>query len=62
MSDVPTRLKIEAIAVVVGGHQAPADDYQGGMESIIRLREDLPLETLEGIDTFSHLQVTWCSG
>ncbi|MCX5303022.1 SAM-dependent methyltransferase [Streptomyces sp. NBC_00160] len=52
-------ITLEAIAHVVGGHQKPADDYQGGVESIIRLRSDFPLDTLQGLDEFSHLIVTW---
>ncbi|MFI9019081.1 TrmO family methyltransferase [Streptomyces griseus] len=52
-------LQIVPIATVVGGHTEVLDDYQGGVESIIRLREDFPLETLQGIKEFSHLTVTW---
>ncbi|MFJ4609575.1 SAM-dependent methyltransferase [Streptomyces griseus] len=52
-------LQITPIATVVGGHTEVLDDYQGGVESIIRLRDDLPLETLQGIEEFSHLTVTW---
>ncbi|MEU5136927.1 TrmO family methyltransferase [Streptomyces californicus] len=55
----PQPLRIKPIATVVGGHTEVLDDYQGGVESIIRLREDLPLETLQGIEQFSHLTVTW---
>ncbi|WP_145503776.1 SAM-dependent methyltransferase [Streptomyces sp. CFMR 7] len=52
-------LQVVPIATVVGGHTTVLDDYQGGVESIIRLRGDLPLETLQGIEEFSHLTVTW---
>ncbi|MFI9311027.1 SAM-dependent methyltransferase [Streptomyces triculaminicus] len=51
--------KVNSIATVVGGHTTPADDYQGGVESIIRLHPQYPLETLQGIENFSHLIVTW---
>jgi tRNA (Thr-GGU) A37 N-methylase len=53
------RIEIRAVARVVAGHETPVDDYQGGMESIIRLNDDLPPETLQGLDAFSHLEVLW---
>ncbi|MFJ5068331.1 TrmO family methyltransferase [Kitasatospora sp. NPDC088556] len=56
---MPDTLHFTPIATVVGGHLTPADDYQGGVESIIRLHDEYPLETLLGIDEFSHLTVTW---
>jgi tRNA (Thr-GGU) A37 N-methylase len=56
---MPDVLTMQPIATVVGGHTRPADDYQGGVESVIRLRPDLPTETLQGIEEFSHLIVTW---
>lgn len=52
-------LEIKSVATVVGGHATPADDYQGGVESIIRLHPDYPAETLMGLEEFSHLQVLW---
>jgi tRNA (Thr-GGU) A37 N-methylase len=54
-----TTYEVESIATVVGGHPRVLDDYQGGVESIIRLHEAYPLETLQGIQEFSHLTVTW---
>lgn len=54
-----TTYEVESIATVVGGHTRVQDDYQGGVESIIRLNKAYPLETLQGIDEFSHLTVTW---
>ncbi|MEH6373889.1 SAM-dependent methyltransferase [Streptomyces sp. KLMMK] len=51
--------EIHSIATVVGGHTTPADDYQGGIEAIIRLHPQYPLETLQGIEEFSHLTVVW---
>lgn len=55
----PNSFQVESIATVVGGHTTPGDDYQGGVESTIRLHERFPLEILQGIEEFSHLQVTW---
>ncbi|MFE9367852.1 TrmO family methyltransferase [Streptomyces sp. NPDC006978] len=51
--------EVTSIARVVGGHLRVQDDFQGGVESIIRLNDAFPLETLQGIDMFSHLTVTW---
>lgn len=51
--------EVRPIATVIGGHLTPADDYQGGVESVIRLRDDLPLDTLQGLEEFSHLTVIW---
>ncbi|MFJ4741201.1 TrmO family methyltransferase [Streptomyces sp. NPDC088775] len=55
----PARIEITAVAQVVAGHTDPSDDYQGGVESIIRMNESFPLETLQGIEDFSHLEVLW---
>ena len=52
-------IEVPVIADVVGGHTGKLDDFKGGVESIIRLRPDFPVETLQGIEEFSHLQVTW---
>lgn len=51
--------EVAPIATVVGGHTQVLDDYQGGVQAIIRLNESFPLETLQGIDEFFHLTVTW---
>jgi tRNA (Thr-GGU) A37 N-methylase len=53
------RYEVESIATVIGGHARVQDDYQGGARSIIRLHDEYPLETLQGIEEFSHLTVTW---
>ncbi|WP_019070781.1 TrmO family methyltransferase domain-containing protein [Streptomyces hokutonensis] len=52
-------IEVPVVATVVGGHTGRLDDFKGGVESIIRLRPDYPVETLQGIEEFSHLQVTW---
>ncbi|MER5440798.1 SAM-dependent methyltransferase [Streptomyces sp. NPDC002790] len=54
-----TTYQVETIAKVVGGHTHVQDDYQAGVQSVIRLNETYPLETLQGIGEFSHLTVTW---
>ncbi|MFE9408010.1 SAM-dependent methyltransferase [Streptomyces sp. NPDC006704] len=55
-----TTYEVRSVATVVGGHKHVLDDYQGGVQSIIRLHRDFPLETLQGIEEFSHLEVIWC--
>ncbi|MEY9958876.1 TrmO family methyltransferase [Streptacidiphilus sp. MAP5-52] len=50
---------VETIAHVVNSRKKVSDDYWGGVESIIRLRDDLPLDTLLGLEEFSHLQVVF---
>jgi tRNA (Thr-GGU) A37 N-methylase len=56
---MPELYEVRSVATVVGGHMEPADDFQGGVESIIRLNAEFPLETLQGIEEFSHLTVVW---
>ncbi|MFD7016682.1 TrmO family methyltransferase [Streptomyces sp. NPDC059928] len=53
------RIEVPVVADVVGGHEGRLDDFKGEVESIIRLRPEYPLESLQGIEEFSHLQVTW---
>ena len=57
MTDQPVH--VETIAHVINDRAEATDDYWGGVESVIRLREDLPLETLLGLDAFSHIEVVW---
>lgn len=51
--------EVRPVATVVGGHSRPADDFQGGVESVIRMHSEFPLDTLRGLAEFSHLQVVW---
>ncbi|MFD5767039.1 TrmO family methyltransferase [Streptomyces sp. NPDC127049] len=55
----PDSIAVPVIADVIGGHTGRLDDFKGGVESVIRLRPEFPVETLRGIEGFSHLQVTW---
>ncbi|MFD6335293.1 TrmO family methyltransferase [Streptomyces niveus] len=52
-------IEVPVIGTVIGGHTGRLDDFKGGVESVIRLRPEYPLESLQGVDEFSHLQVTW---
>lgn len=53
------RFELPQIGTVVGGHTTVHDDYQGGVNSIIRLNAEYPLESLQGLEAFSHVQVVW---
>lgn len=52
-------IEVKSVATVVGGHTVVADDYQGGVQARIRLNDEYSLETLQGIEEFSHLTVVW---
>ncbi|MGI5121508.1 TrmO family methyltransferase domain-containing protein [Marinactinospora thermotolerans] len=52
-------ITLPPIATVVSGRDEVTDDYWGGVRSVIRLNEDLPVDTLQGLDEFSHIQVVW---
>ncbi|MGW0670718.1 hypothetical protein [Streptomyces sp. NPDC002746] len=39
-------IEVMPVATVVGGHMTVADDYQGGVTSIIRFQPDCPPEAL----------------
>ncbi|GGV26839.1 tRNA (N6-threonylcarbamoyladenosine(37)-N6)-methyltransferase TrmO [Kitasatospora herbaricolor] len=56
---MPEPIVVTPVATVVGGHREPADDYQGGVQSVIRLNPDYPLDAVQGLQDFSHLTVTW---
>ncbi|WP_058041245.1 SAM-dependent methyltransferase [Streptomyces roseifaciens] len=52
-------IQAEPIATVIGGRAEPTDDYWGGTCSIIRLHDRFPVKTVQGLEEFSHLIVTW---
>ncbi|MGW7067088.1 TrmO family methyltransferase domain-containing protein [Streptomyces sp. NPDC054855] len=53
-------LEIEPIGEVVEGRTKVADDYWGGVESVIQLDEaKFPLDSVQGLEEFSHLVVVW---
>ncbi|MGW1602982.1 TrmO family methyltransferase domain-containing protein [Streptomyces eurythermus] len=53
-------LEIRPIGTVVEGRTEVADDYWGGVESVIQLDEsEFPLDSVQGLDEFSHLVVVW---
>jgi tRNA-Thr(GGU) m(6)t(6)A37 methyltransferase TsaA len=50
-------IEIEPIAYVRGGRSDVRDDYWGGEGTVIELRPDLPAESLDGIEEFSHAEI-----
>ena len=52
-------LQIEPIGEVVEGRSEVADDYWGGVESVIELAEGTPPDAVQGLEEFSHLVVVW---
>ncbi|MEO8275235.1 MAG: SAM-dependent methyltransferase [Thermoanaerobaculia bacterium] len=50
-------IAIEPIGRVEGGRERPEDDFWGASESTIVLDERFPLEALDGIEGFSHVEV-----
>ncbi|MEV3871043.1 TrmO family methyltransferase [Streptomyces sp. NPDC049906] len=53
-------LEIRPIGTVVAGRTDVGDDYWGGVESVIQLDEDkFPVDSVQGLDEFSHLVVVW---
>ena len=53
-------MEIRPIGEVVEGRTEVADDYWGGVESVIQLDEsEFPLDSVQGLEEFSHLVVVW---
>ncbi len=50
---------IEAVAFVDATRAQPEDDCWGGTEACITLADDLPEDVLDGIEAFSHVEVTF---
>jgi tRNA (Thr-GGU) A37 N-methylase len=49
--------EVQAIGKVEGARDDLEDDYWGGQESCIVLSAGIPPEALQGIETFSHVEV-----
>ena len=53
-------LEIKPIGTVVAGRTEVADDYWGGVDSVIQLDEsEFPIDSVQGLGEFSHLVVVW---
>jgi tRNA-Thr(GGU) m(6)t(6)A37 methyltransferase TsaA len=51
------KIEVEAIGTVEDARQEVIDDYWGGEESCIHLSERFEPEVLQGVDSFSHIEV-----
>jgi tRNA-Thr(GGU) m(6)t(6)A37 methyltransferase TsaA len=49
--------QIDAIGEVQGSRTEAEDDYWGGARSSIVLRDDFDADALDGIETFSHVEI-----
>jgi tRNA-Thr(GGU) m(6)t(6)A37 methyltransferase TsaA len=56
---MPSALRFEPVAVVVGGRTEPVDDDWEGVEAIVRFDERFDAEALAGLDAFSHVEVVY---
>ncbi|MFD3514874.1 TrmO family methyltransferase [Streptomyces sp. NPDC058657] len=53
-------LEIKPIGEVILGRTEVADDYWGGIESVISLdAKEFPADSVQGLEDFSHLVVLW---
>ena len=56
---MPSALRFEPVAVVVGGRTEPVDDDWEAVEAIVRFDERFEPEVLEGLDEFSHVELVY---
>lgn len=52
-------ITLKPIAFVRGGRTLVADDYWGNSRAQIVLADDLPAESLDGLETFSHAEIVF---
>jgi len=53
------KIKLNPVAYVSNSRNGVEDDYWGGVESSITLDENMPVESLNGIESFSHLEIIY---
>jgi tRNA (adenine37-N6)-methyltransferase len=56
---MPSALRFEPVATVVGGRSEPVDDAWDAVEAIVRFDERFDPEALEGLEGFSHVEVIY---
>jgi tRNA-Thr(GGU) m(6)t(6)A37 methyltransferase TsaA len=56
---MPSALRVEPVAVVVGGRSDPVDDDWDAVEAIVRLDGRFGADALAGLEQFSHLEVVY---
>jgi len=50
-------ITVKPVAFVRGGRSLVVDDYWGDVRAEIVLADDLPTESLDGLETFSHAEI-----
>lgn len=56
---MPSALRVEPVAVVVGGRSDPVDDDWDAVEAIVRLDGRFGADALAGLEEFSHLELVY---
>jgi tRNA-Thr(GGU) m(6)t(6)A37 methyltransferase TsaA len=56
---MPSALRFEPVAVVVGGRAEVRDDDWAAVEAIVRFDERFDPEALHGLDEFSHIELVY---
>jgi tRNA-Thr(GGU) m(6)t(6)A37 methyltransferase TsaA len=56
---MPSALRFEPVAAVVGGRPEVRDDDWDAVEAIVRIDERFDPEALEGLDAFSHVELVY---
>jgi tRNA-Thr(GGU) m(6)t(6)A37 methyltransferase TsaA len=56
---MPSALRFEPVAVVVGGRDEVVDDDWDAVEAILRFDDRFDPEALEGLGAFSHVEVVY---
>jgi tRNA-Thr(GGU) m(6)t(6)A37 methyltransferase TsaA len=56
---VPEPVSLVPIGYVRGPRKEPTDDAWGAVESVIAVDERFPVESLAGLDEFSHVEVIY---
>lgn len=51
------KIRITPIGVVRNQRESLEDDYWGGIISQIVLEDEIPEDSLEGVDSYSHLEI-----
>ena len=56
---MPSALRFEPVATVVGGRGEPVDDDWDRVEAVIRLDDGFEPDALTGLEEFSHIEVVY---
>ena len=56
---MPSALRFEPVATVVGGRSEPVDDDWDAVEAVVRFDDRFAPEALDGLAEFSHVEVVY---